>query len=97
MVQARLADEVEVVRWGIDWLERLERHEMVGMSLHPDTEDAEEIETAWLEAYPIVGRNPDVGVEIEAVELRLARAASGDVGEVRLAAGAAQAGGRAPA
>lgn len=96
-MQARLADEVEVVRWGIDWLERLERHEMVGMSLHPDTEDAEEIETAWLEAYPIVWRNPDVGVEIEVVELRLARAAGGDVGEVRLAAGAAQAGGRAPA
>jgi hypothetical protein len=41
-MQARLADEVEVVRWGIDWLERLERHEMVGMSLHPDTEDATE-------------------------------------------------------
>jgi hypothetical protein len=90
-MQARLADEVEVVRWGIDWLKRLERHEMVGMSLHPDTEDATE-----LEAHPIVGRNPDVGVEIEAVELRLARAAGGDVGEVRLAAGAAQAGGRAP-
>jgi len=31
-----------VVRWGIDWLERLERHEMVGMNLHPDTEDATE-------------------------------------------------------
>jgi hypothetical protein len=46
---------------------------------------------------PIAGRNPDVGVEIEAVELRLARAAGSDVGEVRLAAGAAQAGGRAPA
>jgi hypothetical protein len=41
-MQARLADEVEVVRWGIDWLKRLERHEMVGMSLHPDTEDATE-------------------------------------------------------
>jgi hypothetical protein len=41
-MQARLADEVEVVRWGIDWLEQLERHEMVGMSLHPDTEDATE-------------------------------------------------------
>jgi hypothetical protein len=53
--------------------------------------------TAWLEAYPIIGRNPDVGVEIEAVELRLALAAGGDVGQVRLAAGAALAGGRAPA
>jgi hypothetical protein len=42
VMQARLADGVEVVRWGIDWLERLERHEMVGMSLHPDTEDATE-------------------------------------------------------
>jgi hypothetical protein len=41
-MQAHLADEVEVVRWGIDWLERLERHEMVGMNLHPDTEDATE-------------------------------------------------------
>jgi len=36
-------------------------------------------------------------VEIEAVELRLARAVGGDVGGVRLAAGAAQAGGRATA
>ena len=42
LMQAHLADEVEVVRWGIDWLERLERHEMVGMNLHPDTEDATE-------------------------------------------------------
>ena len=57
----------------------------------------EEIATAWLEADPIAGRNPDVGVEIEAVELRLARASGSDVGEVQLAAGAAQAGGRAPA
>jgi hypothetical protein len=36
-------------------------------------------------------------VEIEAVELHLARASGSDVGEVQLAAGAAQAGGRAPA
>jgi hypothetical protein len=42
VMQARLADEVEVLRWGIDWLERVECHEMVGMNLHPDTEDATE-------------------------------------------------------
>jgi hypothetical protein len=41
-MQARRADEVEVLRRGIDWLERLERHEMVGMNLDPDTEDATE-------------------------------------------------------
>ena len=42
VMQARLADEVEVLRWGIGWLERVERHEMVGMNLHPDPEDATE-------------------------------------------------------
>jgi len=68
-----------------------------GVSRGPGRTGTEEIATAWLEAHPIVGRNPDVGVEIEAVELRLARAVGGDVGGVRLAAGAAQAGGRATA
>jgi hypothetical protein len=41
-MQARLADEVEVLRWGIDGLERLERDETVGVHLRPDTEDATE-------------------------------------------------------
>jgi hypothetical protein len=48
----------------------------------------EEIATEWLEAHPIVGRNPDVGVEIEAVEGRLARAA----GDPALDGGADEAG-----
>jgi hypothetical protein len=39
-MQARLADEVEVLRWDIDGLERLERDEMVGVTLRPDTGDA---------------------------------------------------------
>jgi len=51
----------------------------------------EEIATEVREAHPIGGRNPDVGVEIEAVELRLARAAGGDVGQVRLVVEAAPA------
>jgi hypothetical protein len=41
-VQARLADEVEVLRWCIDWLAQLERGEMVVVNLRPDTEDATE-------------------------------------------------------
>jgi hypothetical protein len=41
-VQARLADEVEVLRWCIDWLAQLERGEMVVVNLRSDTEDATE-------------------------------------------------------
>jgi hypothetical protein len=37
-LQARLADEVEVLRWCLDWLERLERGERVIVNLQPDTE-----------------------------------------------------------
>jgi hypothetical protein len=53
---------------------------------------AEEIATELLEAGAIVGVDPDVGVEIEAVELGLARAAGGDGTEVRLVAEATDAG-----
>jgi len=41
-VQARVAHEVEVLRWCIDWLAQLERGEMVVVNLRPDTEDATE-------------------------------------------------------
>jgi hypothetical protein len=41
-VQARVAEEVEVLRWCIDWLMRWERGEMVVVNLRPDTEDATE-------------------------------------------------------
>ena len=42
MMQARVADEVEVLRWCIDWLAQLERGEMVVVNLRPDTEDVTE-------------------------------------------------------
>jgi hypothetical protein len=42
LLQARLTDEVEVLRWCIDWLAQLERGEMVVVNLHPDTEDVTE-------------------------------------------------------
>src|SRR5207247_6336243 len=45
-----------------------------------------------LQAGAIVGGNPDVGVEVKAVELSLTRAAGGEVAEVRLVAKAADAG-----
>jgi hypothetical protein len=41
-MQARVADEVEVLRWCIDWLAQLERGEMVVVNLRPDSEDATE-------------------------------------------------------
>jgi hypothetical protein len=41
-VQARLADEVEVLRWCLDWLERLEWGEQVVVNLRPETEDTTE-------------------------------------------------------
>jgi hypothetical protein len=41
-VQARVAEEVEVLRRCIDWLAQLERGEMVVINLRPDTEDATE-------------------------------------------------------
>jgi hypothetical protein len=53
---------------------------------------AEEITTELLEASAIVGGHPDVGVEVEAIALGLARAAGGEVTEVRLVAEAADAG-----
>jgi hypothetical protein len=53
---------------------------------------AEEIAAELFEAGAIVGGNPDVGVEVEALGLGLARAAGGDVTEVRLLAEAAEAG-----
>jgi hypothetical protein len=53
---------------------------------------AEEVAAELLEAGAMVGRDPDVGVEVEAVTLGLARAAGGDVIEVRLVAEAPDAG-----
>jgi hypothetical protein len=40
--QVRLADEGEVLRWCLDWLERLERGEQVVVNLRPETEDTTE-------------------------------------------------------
>lgn len=45
-----------------------------------------------LQVGAIVGRNPDVRVKVEAVELSLTRAARGDVTEVRLVAEAEETG-----
>ena len=42
VMKAHVADEVEVLRWCIDWLARLDRGEMVVVNLRPDTEDAHE-------------------------------------------------------
>ena len=42
VMKARVADEVEVLRWCIDWLERLDHGEMVVVNLRPDTEDEHE-------------------------------------------------------
>ena len=42
VVQARVAEEVEVLRWCLDWLAQLERGEMVVVNLRPETEDATE-------------------------------------------------------
>jgi hypothetical protein len=50
---------------------------------------AEEVAAELLKAGTIVGGNPEVGVEVEAVELGLARAARGGVTQVRLVAEAA--------
>ncbi len=41
-IQSRIAEEVEVLRWCLDWLERLERGEQVLVNLRPDTEDTTE-------------------------------------------------------
>ena len=38
-IWARIASEVEVLRWCIGWLEQLERGEMVVVNLRPDTDD----------------------------------------------------------
>lgn len=38
-IRARIASEVEVLRWCINWLEQLERGEMVVANLRPDTDD----------------------------------------------------------
>jgi hypothetical protein len=42
VMKAHVADEVEVLRWCIDWLARLARGEMVVVNLRPDTEDDHE-------------------------------------------------------
>jgi hypothetical protein len=41
-MQARVADEVEVWRCGIDWLAQLERGELVVVNRRPDTEETTE-------------------------------------------------------
>jgi len=41
-MQARVAEEVEVLRWCLAWLERLDRGEQVVVNLRPDTEDTTE-------------------------------------------------------
>jgi hypothetical protein len=41
-MQAHIAQEGEVLRWCLDWLERLERGEQVVVNLRPNTEDATE-------------------------------------------------------
>ena len=61
------------------------------LSLTGEPRGAEEIATGLLEAGAIVWRDPDVGVEIEAVELGLMLAAGGDVTEVQLVADVAEA------
>jgi len=62
------------------------------LSLTGEPRGAEEIATEVFQVGAIVRRDPDVGVEIEPVELGLTRAAGGDVTEVRLVAEAADAG-----
>jgi hypothetical protein len=42
LIRARVADEVEVLRWCVDWLARLARGEMVVVNLRPDTENDHE-------------------------------------------------------
>jgi hypothetical protein len=42
VMQARVADEVDVLRWCLDLLAQLERGEMVVVNLRPDTEDTTE-------------------------------------------------------
>jgi hypothetical protein len=42
VIRAHVADEVEVLRWCIDWLARLARGEMVVVNLRPDTENDHE-------------------------------------------------------
>jgi IclR helix-turn-helix domain len=42
VMQARVAEEVDVWRWCLDWLAQLERGEMVVVNLRPDAEDATE-------------------------------------------------------
>jgi len=41
-IQTRLAAEVEVLRWGIGWLERLEHEEHVVVNLRPESEEETE-------------------------------------------------------
>jgi hypothetical protein len=42
VMQVRIAAEVEVLRWCLDWLAQLERGERVVVNLRPDTDDATE-------------------------------------------------------
>ena len=45
-LQICLAEEVEVLRWCLEWLERLDRGEDVVVNLRPDTDTETETETA---------------------------------------------------
>ena len=50
-VLARVAEEVDVLRWCIDWLAQLERGEMVVVNLRPESEDVPEFvrfDQAWV-------------------------------------------------
>ncbi len=42
LIQSRLAEELEVLRWCLDWLERLEQSNEVVVNLRPDTEEETE-------------------------------------------------------
>jgi AraC-like DNA-binding protein len=56
VMKARVADEVEVLRWCIDWLERLGRGEMVVVNLRPDTEDEHELSRLTRLGYSVYWR-----------------------------------------
>ncbi len=42
IIHSRLAEELEVLRWCLDWLERLEQSNEVVVNLRPDTDDKTE-------------------------------------------------------
>jgi hypothetical protein len=80
-------DRLEAQMRGAIAPDRLERDEDASIGPEVDAvlgkRGAEEGAAELLEAGTIVRGDPDVGVEIDAVELGLARAAGGDVAEGR--------------